>query len=79
MCWYGFRVQKKVAEKDIEVYKIGIVHDNKFICEFQDFSYEKGVLNKEVVLKEETHQIGYISINEVSEMLDDIQKELENE
>lgn len=64
MCWSGFKVQKKVAEKDIEVYKIGLVQDNRFICEFQDFSYEKGVVNKELVLKEESHWFGYITINE---------------
>lgn len=63
MCWNGHSGQKKVAEKDIEVYKIGLVHNNRFICEFRDFSYKKGVINKELVLRE-THWMGSISIKE---------------
>ena len=63
MCWNGHSGQKKVAEKDIEVYKIGRVRDNRFICEFRNFSYKKGVPNKELVLKE-TRWMGSISINE---------------
>lgn len=64
MCWYGYKIQRRVAEKDIEVYKIGRVQDNRFTCEFQWYSYEKGVVNKELVLKEEPHWLGYITINE---------------
>lgn len=30
MCWNGHSGQKKVAEKDIEVYKIGRVRDPDF-------------------------------------------------
>ena len=64
MCWEGYKSQRRVAEKDIEVYKIGLVQDNIFICEFQDYAYEKGVANKELILKEEHHWLGYITINE---------------
>ena len=64
MCWCGYKIQRRVAEKDIEVYKIGRVQDNRFNCEFQWYSYEKGVVNKELVLKEEPHWLGYITINE---------------
>lgn len=63
MCWNGYRIQRRVAEKDIEVYKIGIVQNNRFICEFQDFSYKKGVTNEELVLRE-TRWMNSISINE---------------
>ena len=63
MCWNGHSEQKKVAEKDIEVYKIGRVQDNRFICEFRNFSYKKGVPNEELVLKE-ICWMGSISINE---------------
>ena len=63
MCWNGHSGQKKVAEKDIEVYKIGRVQDNRFICEFRNFSYEKGVLNEELILRE-NRWMGSISINE---------------
>ena len=63
MCWNGHSGQKKVAEKDIEVYKIGRVQDNRFICEFRNFSYKKGVPNEELVLKE-IYWMGSISINE---------------
>lgn len=63
MCWNGYSGQKKVAEKDIEVYKIGRVQDNKFICEFRHFSYEKGGPNEELVLRE-NRWMGSISINE---------------
>lgn len=63
MCWNGYSGQKKVAEKDIDVYKIGRVQDNRFICEFRNFSYKKGVLNEELILKE-TRWMGSISINE---------------
>ena len=41
MCWCGYKIQRRVAEKDIEVYKIGLVQDNRFTCEFQMYSYEK--------------------------------------
>lgn len=64
MCWEGYKSQRRVAEEDIEVYKIGLVRDNIFICEFQDYAYEKGVANKELVLKEEHYGLGYITINE---------------
>lgn len=64
MCWYGFKMQKKVAAKDIEVYKIGLVQDNRFICEFQMYSYEKGVANKEIVLKEKYYGSCHILIDE---------------
>lgn len=63
MCWNGHSGQKKVAEKDIEVYKIGRVQDNRFICEFRNFSYKKGVLNEELILRE-NRWMGSISINE---------------
>lgn len=63
MCWNGHSGQKKVAERDIEVYKIGRVQDNRFICEFRNFSYKKGVLNEELALRE-NRWMGSISINE---------------
>lgn len=63
MCWNGRSEQKKVAEKDINVYKIGRVQDNRFICEFRNFYYEKWIPNKELVLRENLWA-GNISINE---------------
>ena len=63
MCWKGYSEQKKVAERDINVYKIGRVQDNRFICEFQHFYYEKWISNKELVLRENLW-MGSISINE---------------
>ena len=63
MCWNGHSEQKKVAEKDINVYKIGRVQDNRFICEFRHFYYEKWIPNKELVLRENLW-MGSISINE---------------
>lgn len=44
MCWNGHSGQKKVAEKDIEVYKIGRVRDNRFICEIS-------LIRKEFLIK----------------------------
>ena len=63
MCWNGRSEQKQVAEKDVEVYKIGLGYDNRFIGEFQNFSYKKGVINKGLVLRE-THWMDSISIEE---------------
>lgn len=64
MCWLGYSTQKHVAEKDIEVYKIGTIRGTKFVCEFKSFFYKKGVVNKELIIKEETHWSGCIAINE---------------
>ena len=47
MCWNGYRIQRRVAEKDIEVYKI-VIRANKRSCVsiIKNFNYTANILYK---------------------------------
>lgn len=36
MCWIGNKNKRKIAEKDIEVYKLGYAMDDEFISLFKN-------------------------------------------
>lgn len=50
MCWLG-RCIRKVAKRDITVYKLGFISENNFISLYQDYIYEIKKINKEIELK----------------------------
>lgn len=49
MCWIG-KNACKIARRDIVVYKIGDIYKNIFTSLYQNYVYEIGKINKDVVL-----------------------------
>ena len=49
MCWIG-KYACKIARRDIVVYKIGSISENKFVSLYQNYVYEIRKLNKDIVL-----------------------------
>lgn len=54
MCWIG-KYARRVARKDIIVYKVGCILENKFISFFQNYAYEIKKINAEITLMPDTH------------------------
>lgn len=50
MCWIG-RCIRKIAKRDITVYKLGRISENNFISLYKDYTYEIKKTNKEIELK----------------------------
>lgn len=49
MCWIG-KYAPRVARRDITVYKLGRILENKFISLYQDYTYEIRGINEEITL-----------------------------
>ena len=49
MCWIG-KNACRIARRDIAVYKMGSISENIFISLYQNYIYEIGKLNKDIVL-----------------------------
>lgn len=49
MCWIG-KYAPRVARRDITVYKLGRILENKFISLYQDYTYEIRGVNEEITL-----------------------------
>lgn len=49
MCWKG-KYACRIARRDITVYKIGSISENKFISLYQNYVYEIRKINKDIVL-----------------------------
>ena len=49
MCWIG-KNACRIARKDIAVYKMGSISENIFISLYQNYIYEIGKINKDIVL-----------------------------
>lgn len=50
MCWLG-RCIRKVAKRDITVYKLGFISENNFISLYLNYTYEIKKINKGIKLK----------------------------
>lgn len=50
MCWLG-RCTRKIAKRDITVYKLGFISENNFISLYLNYTYEIKKINKEIKLK----------------------------
>ncbi len=50
MCWIG-RCIRKIAKRDITVYKLGRISENNFISLYLNYTYEIKKINKEIKLK----------------------------
>ena len=49
MCWIG-KYACRIAIRNIVVYKMGSIYENIFISLYQNYIYEIGKLNKDIVL-----------------------------
>ena len=49
MCWIG-KYACRIARRNIVVYKMGSIYENIFISLYQNYIYEIGKLNKDIVL-----------------------------
>ena len=49
MCWIG-KNACRIARRDIAVYKMGSISENIFISLYQNYIYEIGKINKDIVL-----------------------------
>ena len=49
MCWIG-KYACRIARRNIVVYKMGSISENIFISLYQNYIYEIGKLNKDIVL-----------------------------
>ena len=49
MCWVG-KNACRIARRDIAVYKMGSISENIFISLYQNYIYEIGKINKDIVL-----------------------------
>lgn len=47
----------KVAQEDITVYKIGLIHDNEYVSKYRGYGYKKGEIQPHVILK--TYPLGF--------------------
>lgn len=54
MCWIG-KYARRVARRDITVYKVGYILENKFISFFQSYAYEIKKINAEITLMPDIH------------------------
>ena len=54
MCWIG-KNACRIARRDIAVYKMGSISENIFISLYQNYIYEIGKLNKDIVLVPDIH------------------------